>query len=218
MALIGPAEPCLLAVCKFVDPSFLPTVPSPLEPQAPPPSDTSDVSMAADTLSEHAPTLTPHPIKKGKMKAQAAPSVPPPVPPPPKAQPPAPPPKKATQPASPPPFTPATYAKAMASTLKPKPATRPSLMVTPCHTSLSMTLRELANTWAPSLVAACNEALTSKAYHASVWVSAAKWAPSGNLVIFMGPDMNLIQLQSAHHIIVSALEATLPQPTPRLTP
>ena len=60
---------------------------------------------------------------------------------------------------------------------------------------------------------ACNEALQSDARHANVRVSAAKWAPSGNLVVFAGPDTNLTQLQTSHHIITSAIEAALPEPT-----
>jgi len=63
-------------------------------------------------------------------------------------------------------------------------------------------------------VDACNEALQSDARHANVRVSAAKWAPSGNLVVFAGPDTNLTQLQTSHHIITSAIEAALPKPTP----
>ena len=50
--------------------------------------------------------------------------------------------------------------------------------------------------------------------NANVRVSAAKWAPSGNLVVFAGPDTNLTQLQQSHHIITSAIEAALPQPVP----
>ena len=45
-------------------------------------------------------------------------------------------------------------------------------------------------------------------------VSATKWAPSGNLVVFAGPDTNLTQLQTSYHIITSAIEAALPEPTP----
>jgi hypothetical protein len=82
----------------------------------------------------------------------------------------------------------------MALMPKPKPAIRPSLVVYLCHTSLLTTLREIANTQASCLVTTCNEALASKACYASVQVSAAKWAPLGNLVVFVGLDMNLTQL------------------------
>ena len=63
---------------------------------------------------------------------------------------------------------------------------------------------------APHLVEICNEALRSEACYTSVRLSAAKWAPSGNLVVFMGPDTTLTQLQSTHHLITSAIEGTLP--------
>ena len=56
----------------------------------------------------------------------------------------------------------------------------------------------------------CNEALGSEARYASVRLSAAKWAPLGNLVVFAGPDTTLTQLQSAHHLITSAIEGALP--------
>ena len=63
---------------------------------------------------------------------------------------------------------------------------------------------------APHLVEICNEALRSEARYTSMRLSAAKWAPSGNLVIFAGPDTTLTQLQSAHHLITSAIEGALP--------
>ena len=44
-------------------------------------------------------------------------------------------------------------------------------------------------------------------------ISATKWAPLGNLVVFARPDTNLTQLQTSHHIITSAIEAALPKPT-----
>ena len=63
---------------------------------------------------------------------------------------------------------------------------------------------------APRLVEICNEALGSKACYASIRLSAAKWSPLGNLVVFAGPDTTLTQLQSTHHLITSAIEGTLP--------
>jgi hypothetical protein len=103
------------------------------------------------------------------MKAAAPTSVSTPTPAPPTAQPYAQAPKKAkawAPPSIPP--APATYAKAMALRPKPKPATRPSLVVHLCHTLLLTTLRKIANTQAPRLVTTYNEALTSEAYYASV--------------------------------------------------
>ena len=76
-------------------------------------------------------------------------------------------------------------------------------------TVLSATLREFANTKAPILVAACNEALGSEARYANIRVSAAKWSPAGNLVIFSGPEITSAQLTAAHHIIISVIEGAL---------
>ena len=87
-------------------------------------------------------------------------------------------------------------------------------MISLHHSTLASNLKAQAQIWAPSLVEACNEALQSDARHANVTFSAAKWAPLGNLVVFAGPDTNLTQLQSSHHIITSAIKATLPEPTP----
>jgi hypothetical protein len=70
-------------------------------------------------------------------------------------------------------------------------------------------LQSKAMTPAPYLVNTCNEALTSKAHHANFWLSAAKWAPSGNLVIFTDPETSLTQFQAAHHIIINAVKGAL---------
>ena len=183
--------------------------------------------MVVDSPSGPEQTLTPCPVQKGKMKAVLTPSPAPlPTPAPPTAQPHAPAqapcaPKPKPQalphaaasavPSAPPPTS---YAKAMASVPKPKFHTRPSLVVHLHHTSLATPLREVAQSKAPALVVACNEALSSEAQHANIWVSAAKWSPGGNLVVFTGPEMSLTQLQATHHIIVGTVEATLPTPTP----
>ena len=142
--------------------------------------------------------------KKGKGKGKAKPltaTAPTPSALPSKASPPHPP-------------CPTSYAAAMAQQPKPKPVTRPSLVISLRHATLASNLKAQAQLQAPSLVEACNEVLQSDARHANVRISAAKWAPSGNLVVFAGPDTNLTQLQSSHHIITSAIEAALPEPTP----
>ena len=104
---------------------------------------------------------------------------------------------------------PASYAKATVSVPKPKYHARPSLVVYIRKTVLSATLQEFANTKAPILMATCNEALGSEARYANIWVSAVKWSPAGNLVVFSGPETTLAQLTAAHHIIVSAIEGAL---------
>ena len=134
------------------------------------------------------------------------------APPPPTAQPPAQAPKAKAQVPAPAPTRTTSYAAATAAKPKPKPVTRPSLVISLRHTTLTSTLRVQAGTLALRLVDVCNQALESDARHANVRVSAAKWAPSGNLVVFAGPDTNLTQLQQSHHIITSAIEAALPQP------
>jgi len=119
-------------------------------------------------------------------------------------------PNKATPPHLP---RPTSYAAAMAQPPKPKPVTWPSLVISLRNSTLASNLKAQAKLRAPSLVEACNEALQTDVQHANVRVSAAKWAPSGNLVVFAGPDTNLTQLQSSHHIITSAVEAALPEST-----
>ena len=157
---------------------------------------------ADETDTQPPPTSRPKTGGKGKGKAKA-PTVTAPTPAalPPKASPPHPP-------------RPTTYAAATAQPPKPKPTTRPSLVISLRHSTHASNLKAQAQSQAPSLVDACNEALQSDARHANVRISAAKWAPSGNLVVFAGPDTNLTQLQSSNHIITSAIEAELPEPAP----
>ena len=172
----------------------------------------------AEASPDCAVTLTPRPKEKGKMKAKVVPSPAPPPTVPPTAQPPtasaqAPKAPKATQKAhashTPPPSP--SYAKAAApGPTWPKLVTRPSLMISLCNPQHHSTLQSLAMLQAPCLVEISNEALGSKACYTSVRLSAAKWSPLGNLVVFMGPDTTLTQLQSAHHLITSALKGALP--------
>ena len=153
------------------------------------------------------------------MKAKAMPSpAPPPTTIPPTALPPAasasaPKVPKAMQKAhashAPPP--PPSYTKVAApGPTQPKLVTRPSLVISLRNPQHHSTLQSLAMLQARHLMEICNEALGSEAHYASVRLSAAKWAPSGNLVVFTGPDTTLTQLQSAHHLITSAIEGALP--------
>ena len=223
----------LVALCDFIKPFTPPSPihisPAPLLVEIPPtPALDINTTMAIDAPSDHEHMPTPCPTQKGKIKAVATPPLAPlPVPTPPAApraqaqaqaqKPHAPKPKTsapptAVAPAVAPAPPPASYAKAAASTPKPKYHARPSLVVHICKTGLSTTLWEFANTKAPVLVAACNEALGSEARYANVQVSAAKWSPVGNLVVFSGPETTSAQLTAAHHIIVSAIEGALPGP------
>ena len=221
----------LVALCDFIKPFTPPSPtrisPAPLPVEIPPtPALDVDTTMVVDGPSDHERTPTPRPTQKGKMKAVATPP-PAPLPVPsfpaaPRAQAPtqkprAPRPKPSAPPAAAAPAAapappPASYAKAAASAPKPKYHARPSLVVHIRKTVSSATLREFANTKAPILVAACNEALGSEARYANVRVSAAKWSPAGNLVVFSGPETTSAQLTAAHHIIVSAIEGALPGP------
>src|SRR6266704_2929448 len=117
-------------------------------PAAPPPSGGAARATAADG------TPRAQRPKKRKGKAAAPPStataapIPTTLPP------------KATPPHLP---RPNSYAAATASQPKPKPNTRPSLVVSLGHSTLATNLKAQAQTQAPSLVAACNEALQSDA-------------------------------------------------------
>ena len=86
-------------------------------------------------------------------------------------------------------------------------------MISLCHSTLASNLKAQAQIQAPSLIEACNEALQLDTQYANMRISAAKWAPLGNLVVFAGPNTTLTQLQSSHHIITSAIKAVLPEPT-----
>ena len=177
----------------------------------------ADAVMAEASL-DHAVTPTPCLKEKGKMKAKVTPSPAPPPTAPPTAQPPpasAPAPKapKAMQKvhASHTPPSPPSYAKVAAPRpARPKPVTRPSLVISLHNLQHHSMLQSLAMLQAPHLVEICNEALGSEACYTSMRLSAAKWAPLGNLVVFAGPDTTLTQLQSAHHLITSAIKGTLP--------
>ena len=164
----------------------------------------------AEASLDCAVTPTPCPKEKGKIKAKATPS-PAPIPtlPPPTAQPPVQQPQMSQAPK-------ATH-KAHASHAPPPPpsytkvvAPRLGLIIFLYNPQHYSTLQSLAMLQAPHLVEVYNEALESKACYASVWVSAVKWAPSDNLVIFAGPDTTLTQLQSAHYLTTLAIEGTLP--------
>ena len=77
------------------------------------------------------------------------------------------------------------------------------------HT-LDMTLKMQASVVAPGLVGVCNDALTSVPTFASVQVSACRWTPKGNLVVFAGPDTSRDQLSSTSHLLTTAVATLLP--------
>jgi len=92
----------------------------------------------------------------------------------------------------------------------PTPA-RPSLVLSLTHHTLVSTLRAKAALAPPVLVDACNVALSADPTHANVRVSAAKWTPKGNLVIFAGPGVSRDVLFAASHLLTSAVSRVLPE-------
>jgi hypothetical protein len=81
-------------------------------------------------------------------------------------------------------------AKAQTSA-KPKPPpipSQPSLVLSLIGHMLDTTLKTQAGVLASGLMSVCNDALVSIPSFTSVQVSACRWMPKGNLVIFVGLD------------------------------
>ena len=97
------------------------------------------------------------------------------------------------------------------------PPTRPSIVLSLLHHMLTSTLKAAAATvLAPVLVEVSNAALATNPQYAHVRVSAAKWTPKGNLVIFAGPGVSCDALYSAAPLINSAVSKALPE-DPRIS-
>jgi len=76
---------------------------------------------------------------------------------------------------------------------------------------LSMMLKAKAvSILAPALIEICNNALASDPTHANVWVSAAKWTPKGNLVMFASPGVSCDAPFTTSHPLTSAVSQALP--------
>ena len=104
-------------------------------------------------------------------------------------------------------------AKAQTSAKPPKPTLpppRPSLVLSLIGHTLDTTLKMQAGVLAPGLVGVCNDALASVLTFTSVRVSACRWTPKGNLVVFASPDMLRDQLSAASHLLTLAVAASLP--------
>jgi len=93
----------------------------------------------------------------------------------------------------------------------PPPPTRPSLVLALTHHTLSTTLKAKAAILAPALVEICNVTLASDPTHANVWLSAAKWTPTGNLVMFAGPGVSCNALFATSHLLTTAVSRALPE-------
>ena len=104
-------------------------------------------------------------------------------------------------------------AKAQTSAKLPKPTLpplQPSLMLSLIGHTLDTTLKTQAGILAPGLVGVCNDTLASVPTFTSVRVSACRWTPKGNLVVFAGPDMSRDHLSAASHLLTSAVATSLP--------
>jgi len=85
-------------------------------------------------------------------------------------------------------------------------------MLSLTHHTLTSTLQSHADSVvAPALVDVINRALSSSPTHASVWVSAAKWTPKGNLVVFGSPRVLCKTLFHALPILTSTVSWALPE-------
>ena len=83
-------------------------------------------------------------------------------------------------------------------------------MLSLMHHMLTSTLKAAAAmVLAPALVEVSNTALAATPQYAHVRVSAAKWTPKGNLVVFAGPGVSYDALYSAIPLINSAVSKAL---------
>ena len=178
--------------------------------------------VPARASTEHLRTPTSQPERKGKMKEApphlvAKPAPAPKVPPPTPSAPQKAPTSYAAATAMSKPAKPASQgagkAKAQTSAKPPKPTPpplRPSLVLSLIGHTLNTTLKMQASVLAPGLVGVCNDALASVPTFASVRVSACRWTPKGNLVVFISPDTSRDQLSAASHLLTSAVATSLP--------
>ena len=185
--------------------------------------------VPARASTEHLRTPTPQPERKGKMKGApphlaAAPAPAPKAPPPTPSAPRQAPTSYAAAAATSKPAKPASQgagkAKAQTSAKPPKPTLpppQPSLVLSLISHTLDTTLKTQAGVLAPGLVGVCNDALTSVPTFASVRVSACRWTPKGNLVVFAGPDTSRDQLSAASHLLTLAVAASLPDASARVS-
>ena len=177
--------------------------------------------VPACASTKHLRTPTPQPERKGKMKEAllylaAKPAPAPKAPPPTPLAPQKAPTSYATATAMPKPAKPALQgagkAKAQASAKPPKPASppsQPSLVLSLIGHMLDTTLKTQAGVLAPGLVGVCNDTLASIPTFASVWVSAYRWTPKGNLVVFARLDASRDHLSAASHLLTLAVAASL---------
>jgi len=118
-------------------------------------------------------------------------------------------------PAAPPPTKHVSFAATAAlATPKLAPAPWPSLVLSISGASLANSLLAQSALRADAVAFVCMEALGTHPSFADVQVSAARWTPKGNLVIFGGPDTSQECLLSASHILSTAILAKLSASAP----
>ena len=83
-------------------------------------------------------------------------------------------------------------------------------MLSLTHHTLASTLRTTAALAPLVLVNICNAALSADPIYTNVQVSAAKWSPKGNLVIFAGPDVTHNTLFATSSLLTSTISLALP--------
>jgi len=108
---------------------------------------------------------------------------------------------------------PTSYA---AATTAPRLPTRASLVISLSHSTATAHLHAQACMAPASLVSVCNNALVTAPRHANVWISAARWTLKGNLVVIRGPATSIAQLKDATHVLTTAIQSTLKEPTTSL--
>ena len=183
MQALEPSKVPMDLVPPLVTPSSLPA------PPAPPPSYVPVSDHARDRVR---PSVTQTRTGKWASFAEAAA-------------------KAASKPGPPkPPLGPKAELAQRRSHAAPPPA-RPSLVLSLTHHMLILTLCAKAALAPLVLVNACNAALSADPTHTNVWVSAAKWTPKGNLVMFAGPGVSRDALFATSHLLMSAVSQVLPE-------
>src|SRR5712691_11186691 len=139
-----------------------------------------------------APPALPPPAAKGKGKGKAA------APPPP--------PKRS--------YAAAASAAAAPAAPTPAPPPRASVVLSIPRATIANNLSVHLALPADGLALLCSEALAAQPVYAHVKVSAARWTPKGNLVIFGGPATSQDALLASCHVLTSAISTRLSLPGP----
>ena len=116
----------------------------------------------------------------------------------------------------PPPKQKPTYAAAAhtaaAPTMPPTPAPPPraSVVISVPGASRDASLAIQLQMRTDLVAVLCSQALAAQPVYANVKVSATRWTPKGNLVIFGRPDTSQDALLTASHVLTSAISLRLP--------